>query len=345
MRGETGAVRYGRPETCEAWWGMKLPLCIVGCGMYAEAVLGNTRDVAGSFDLYFASRDRDKARRYCERFDGAGYFGSYEEAAASPDVQAMYFLTPHDAHVDNALMAAAHSKHVLMEKPIARTVEEALRMRDACADAGVRLMVAENHRFLPTVVRAKELLDSGEIGDLRAVNMTCDWFGDTGGWRNSLEMAGGGSFMDAGIHYADTLVLLGGMPEQLYAASPPRVLGKEGEDGISIVAHLSGGAIATIVFSNGTRLSDERLEIVVAGTQETLFFHPFGDAIERQSLDGGRLEPVGGLGGSSAMLMEFRASILEDREPVMSADEGIADLEVVLAAYRSVETRAPVAIS
>ena len=324
---------------------MKLAMCIVGCGMYADTVLGDTRDVAGGFDLYFASRDRDKARSYCEKFDGAGYFGSYEEAAASPDVQAMYCLTPHDVHVDNALMAAAHSKHVLVEKPIARTVEEALRMRRACADAGVKLMVAENHRFLPTVVRAKELLDSGDIGDLRAVNMICDWFGDTGGWRNSLDTAGGGSFMDAGIHYADTLVLLGGMPEMLYAASPPRVLGKEGEDGISIVAHLPGGAISTIVFSNGTQTSEERLEIVVAGTRETLLFDPFGDAIERLSLDGARIEPVGGPSGSSAMLMEFRASILEDREPAMSADEGIADLEVVLAAYRSVETRAPVALS
>ena len=324
---------------------MKLALCIVGCGMYAEAVLGNTRDVAGSFDFYFASRDLDKARSYADRFGGVGCFGSYEEAAASTDVKAMYFITPHGLHVDNALMAAAHSKHVLMEKPIARTVEEAMRMRRACADAGVKLMVAENHRFLPTVVRAKELLDSGDIGDLRAVNMTCDWFGDTGGWRNSLETAGGGSFIDAGIHYVDTLVHVGGMPELLYAAAPPRVLGKEGEDGISIVAHLPGGAIATIVFSNGTRLSDERLEIVVAGTKETLVFDPFGDEIERQSLDGGRMEPVGGLGGSSAMLTEFRASVLEDREPAMSADEGIADLKVVLAAYRSVETRAPVAIS
>ena len=322
---------------------MKLPLCIVGCGTYAATVLDDTADVAGSFDFYFASRDRDKAARYCERFGGAGYFGSYEEAAASPGVRAMYFLTPHDLHVDNALMAAAHSKHALVEKPIARTIEEAERMRDACANAGVKLMVAEQHRFLPAVVRAKELLDSGEVGGLRAVNMICDWFGDTGGWRNSLDAAGGGSFIDAGIHYVDTLVHLAGMPDMLYAASPPRVLGKEGEDGISIVAHLPGGAVATIAFSNGTQRSNERLEIVVAGTKETLAFHPFGDEIERQSLDGARVEAAGGLSGSSAMLMEFRRSILDDREPAMPAVDGIADLKVVLAAYRSVETRAPVA--
>ena len=324
---------------------MKLALCIVGCGMYAEAVLGNTRDVAGSFDFYFArprpGQGQELRRPVRRRWLLWQLRGGRREHRRQGDV----LHHSHGLHVDNALMAAAHSKHVLMEKPIARTVEEAMRMRRACADAGVKLMVAENHRFLPTVVRAKELLDSGDIGDLRAVNMTCDWFGDTGGWRNSLETAGGGSFIDAGIHYVDTLVHVGGMPDLLYAAAPPRVLGKEGEDGISIVAHLPGGAIATIVFSNGTRLSRERLEIVVAGTEETLLFDPFGDEIERQSLDGGRMEPVGGLGGSSAMLMEFRASVLEDREPAMSADEGIADLKVVLAAYRSVETRAPVAIS
>ena len=324
---------------------MKLPLCIVGCGAYAETVLGNTTDVAGSFDFYFASRDRDKARSYSERFGGAGYFGSYEEAAASPDVEAMYFLTPHGLHLDNALMAAAHSKHVLMEKPIARTVEEALRMRRAASEAGVKLMAAENYRFLPTVVRAKQLVDSGDVGDLRAVNVTCDWAGDTGGWRKSLEMSGGGSLIDGGIHLVDMLVHLGGMPELLYAAAPPRILDKEGEDGMAVVAHLAGGAVGTITFSNATRTTRSRVEVVVAGTEGTLVFEPLGDAIERQSLDGGRLEPVGGLGGSSAMLMEFRASILKDREPAMSANDAIDDLKVVLAAYRSVETRAPVALS
>ncbi len=324
---------------------MSHSLCIVGCGGYARKVLGYAADVRGSFRLYFASRDLEKARSYSEEFDGTGYFGSYEDAAASRDVDALYFLTPHSFHLENALMAAAHSKHVLMEKPIARTIEEARRMRDAAADAGVKLMVAENYRFLPTVIRAKELMAEGEIGDLRSISVTGDWAGVPGGWRNSLDLAGGGSFIDAGIHYVDILVNLGGMPRSVYAAAPPRTLGKEGEDGMALVAHLSGGAVGIMNFSNGTRRSRTLAEVSIAGTEATLTFEPYGDAIERETLDGRHLMPAHGPWGSSTMLMEFRSSILEDREPLMTADEAINDLAVVLAAYESVETAGPVTLS
>jgi predicted dehydrogenase len=324
---------------------MKLALCIVGCGGYARKVLDYTRDVADDFRFYFASRDPDKARRYSETYDGAGHFGSYEEAAASPDVDAMYFLTPHHLHRNNALLAAANSKHVLMEKPIGRTMEEAREMARAAGDAGVKLMVAENYRFLPAVSRARELMASGAVGDLRTINVVGDWAGVPGGWRNSAEMSGGGSFIDAGIHLVDVLVNLGGMPESLYAATPPRVLGKEGEDGMAVVAHLHGGAVGVISFSNGTRRSRARVEVVVAGTRETLTFDPYGDTIERESLQGRSAERLQGGRGSSAMLREFRASILEDREPAMSAEEGMKDLAVVLAAYRSVERGEPVSLS
>jgi predicted dehydrogenase len=324
---------------------MGLSLCVAGCGQYAATVLGCTEDVRGNFDLYFASRDTEKAKSYAERFGGVGYFGSYEAAAASPDVDAMYFLTSHNLHLDNALMAAAHFKHVLMEKPIARTIDEARRMRDVAREANVKLMVAENYRFLPTVVRAKELIASGEIGDLRSINVTGDWAGERGGWRNSWEMSGGGSFIDAGIHFVDIFVNLAGMPESLYAAAPPRTLGQEGEDGMALVAHLPGGAVGTINFSKGTRRSQRNNQVVVVGTEGTLTFEHYGDFIERESLGGRYLEPAHGPGGSSTMLMEFRSCILEDREPLMTADEAIDDLAVVLAAYESVDTGGPVRLS
>lgn len=324
---------------------MRLSLCIVGCGGYARKVMGYTRDVAGDFRFYFASRDPDKARLYAETYGGAGHFGSYEEAAASPDVEAMYFLTPHYLHLEHALLAAAYGKHVLMEKPIGRTIEEARQMAGAARDAGTGLMVAENYRFLPTIIRAKELMALGYVGNLRSVNVIGDWAGVPGGWRTSLEMSGGGSFIDGGIHLVDALVNLGGMPESLYAAAPPKVLGKDGEDGMAVVAHLPGGAVGTISYSNGTPRSRPKVEIVMAGTKETLTFDPFGETIERESLEGRTTEPVKGGTGSSAMLLEFRASIFEDREPAMSAEEGINDLSVVLAAYRSVERGWPISLS
>jgi predicted dehydrogenase len=327
---------------------MSLSLCIVGCGQYAATVLGDTEDVRGNFDLYFASRDIDKAKDYADRFGGVGYFGSYEAAATSPDVDAMYFLTPHNLHLDNALMAAANSKHILVEKPISRTLDEARRMRDSAREANVKLMVAEDYRFLPAVLRAKDLVASGEIGDLRSIVVTGDWEGARSGWRSSRETSGGGVFIDAGIHFVDLLVNLAGMPESLYAAALPQTLGKEAEDVMAVVAHLSGGTVGTINLSKQPRRIGRNNQVVVSGTDATLTFgtcEPYTDSIEKESLHGKYLVPAHGPSGSSNVLMEFRSCILEDREPLMDADEAINDLAVVLAAYESVETGEPVKLS
>ena len=144
---------------------MKLTMCIVGCGGYARNVLGDIHDMTDEFEFYFASRDIEKAQQYSEDFGGVGAFGSYEEAASDPRIQSLYFFTPHDTHLGNVKLAASHGKHILIEKPIARTLDEAQEMVRIARDAGVKLMVAENYRFLLTVDKAQEIMSQGRIGD------------------------------------------------------------------------------------------------------------------------------------------------------------------------------------
>jgi len=71
-------------------------------------------------------------------------------------------MTPHHVHVENALLASLHSKHIMMEKPIARTLDESRKIIAAARDAGVKLMVAENYRFLATVERSKAIIARGD---------------------------------------------------------------------------------------------------------------------------------------------------------------------------------------
>ena len=220
---------------------MTLSLCIVGCGNYARTVVEEVRDVDG-VELLFASRDVEKAKRFSEEFGGAGHFGSYEVAARDPRVDAMYFFTPHDLHLDNARLAARHFKHILMEKPIARTIAEAREMIRVAGEAGVHLMVAENYRFLPAVEKCKELLEQGAIGDLRLVQYQHEGYAEQTGWRTSVEATGGGVFIDGGIHAINAIVNLGGLPTEVYAAVPSKALRTEGEDGIVVTFRLPGGA-------------------------------------------------------------------------------------------------------
>ena len=106
---------------------MKPSICIIGCGEHAERVLSE-KDQSAEFNLYFASRDRDKAKAYSDKYKGLDYFEDYTQALTDNRIDAAYFLTPHNLHLSNVQLAAKNGKHVLMEKPIARNLEEALAM-------------------------------------------------------------------------------------------------------------------------------------------------------------------------------------------------------------------------
>jgi predicted dehydrogenase len=320
---------------------MTLSLCIVGCGSYARSVLNVVHDMTDEYEFYFASRDGAKAKEYCESFGGAGYFGSYEGAAADPRVQAMYFFTPHDMHPENVRLAARHSKHVLVEKPIARTVEEAREMVGVARGAGVKLMVAENYRFLPTVARVNQLLDEGAYGELRLIQVYNEDFRESPGWRASVESRGGGVFIDGGIHGVDILVNVGGFPERVFAMAPPQVhRNMDGEDGMVMMAGFPGGAVGFIYYSSSHPTNKVRQQVSVTFATGEISFDTYGSELRISTRDGESSEQLDGVRREDLrrMLREFRVCIAEDREPVMSGHEATKDLEVVLAAYRSAAT-------
>jgi predicted dehydrogenase len=259
---------------------MALSMCVVGCGGYARSVLDAVAGMTDEFSLYFASRDEARAKQYCEEYGGSGYFGSYEDAASDPRIESMYFFTPHDLHLENARLAAENGKHVLMEKPIARTIAEAEELICAPHEADVRLMIAENYRFLPGVDRAKELMAAGEIGDLTAINIRHAGFYRPGGWRRSQERTGGGVFIDGGIHPVDIMVNVGGFPERVSAQFPIKIhMDSEGEDGIVMMARLPGGVVGSLTYSAATPTNRRDTWVSITGSKANLEFDPFGDEI------------------------------------------------------------------
>ena len=225
---------------------MSLGICVVGCGRFARTFASEVVSRASpvsedGIELFFASRDAGKARAYCRRFRGAGWFGSYEAAASDPRVHGMYLCTPHHLHLEHAALAARSGKHILVEKAIARTLDEGERMIEEAANAGVKLMVAENFRYMPVARKATELVHGGAIGRIRLIQIQEEThFGD--GWRADSETMGGGVLIDGGIHSVAMLIDLGGMPEEVYASSLPRSLEDlSGEDGAVVMARLRHG--------------------------------------------------------------------------------------------------------
>jgi predicted dehydrogenase len=103
----------------------RLGLAILGCGWIARRHATAARALRRDLDFFFASRDPGEAEFYRSTFGAAAAFGSYEAALRAPEVDGVVICTPHDRHVDDVLLAAAHGKHVLVEKPIARRLDEA----------------------------------------------------------------------------------------------------------------------------------------------------------------------------------------------------------------------------
>ncbi len=326
---------------------MPLSLCFAGCGRYARNVAAGLSSMQDQVELFFASRDRDKADEYCRTFDGRDAFGSYEEAAGDPRVEAMYFFTPHHLHCENTLMAARHSKHVLVEKPISRSLDEAQRMIGAARDAGVTLMVGENARFMPVVRKCKELMDQGAIGSLRLVQVQAEQRHAPADWRRSLEMNGGGALIDGGIHAVDNLVYLAGMPTSIYAATLPKVLHQlEGEDGIVVMTRFTDGATGLINFSWGNASGSGRPWAAVTGSEGRIRFELGNPAWLTLETGEGQQEfhftdPAASW---RDMVAEFADAIRQGRRPSPSGEDGMRDLEVVLKAYESARTGAPVAL-
>lgn len=316
---------------------LKLRLCVVGCGNFARTfarAMGALRD---EVELVFASRDLSRAEAYARRFNGSRAFGSYEEAASDDRVDAMYLCTPHHLHREHAVMAARGGKHILVEKPIARTLEEGQEIVSQAQQLGVTLMVAENYRFMPTVRCAKQLIESGTIGALRSVQLQEEAFFRPDQWRNNRALNGGGVLIDGGIHKVDILIYLVGMPEHIFAAAlPPGLADVEAEDGLVMMSRNPSGVVGVINHSWTSVKLPVPPWVAVNGTGGRIFFEVGGlwvkvdDGSKERTL---RFEDH--RDGLAPMVREFRDSIAERREPLTGGAAGLDDLLVVLKTYES----------
>ncbi|MEK3883549.1 Gfo/Idh/MocA family oxidoreductase [Paenibacillus sp. PL2-23] len=162
-----------------------------------------------------ASRNLDKAKEAAEAHGIAKAYGSYEELLADEAIDAVYIPLPNHMHKEWAIRAAEAGKHVLCEKPIALNAEEAAEMKEACEKAGVQLLEAFMYRCHPRYETIREVIQSGEIGQLRGIRsaFTFNNAGDAANVRYRKEW-GGGSLYDVGCYPINAArLLMGQEPE------------------------------------------------------------------------------------------------------------------------------------
>ncbi len=249
----------------------------IGVGMVGHAFMGAVHSHAWRtahrfFDLpvtpelaVLGGRDLARTKAAAAKFGFASVQTDWRELVNSPDVQIVDICTPGDSHCEIAVAALEAGKHVLCEKPLANTVEEAELMTaaaEAAKERGVRSMVAFNYRRVPAIAYARKLIEAGRLGEIRHVRALYlqDWLSDENApmtWRLRKDKAGSGSLGDLGAHIVDaTQYLVGDLLTGVSALTKTFVTKRPDESGEKIddvtvddaavfFGRFASGAIAT----------------------------------------------------------------------------------------------------
>jgi predicted dehydrogenase len=257
---------------------------------------------------------------------------------AGADIDAVDICLPHHLHRDAIVAAAEAGKHILCEKPLCLSADEAADVREAVTKAGVTLMCAHNQLFMPAVAKAKELLEAGTIGTVYEVRTTDSFYNDfdpsSMGWRASAKTSGGGELIDTGYHPTYLMLhLAGGKPVEATAMlSTHRLKFMEGEDSAQVLIRFDNGVVGQLVTSWAYQpaTSTERFSAVGELGSLTSDGTTLSYTLRTGESETFSFEPVDTF---TAEIGHFAGALTDRTRPIHTEEEGIAVLGILLAAY------------
>ena len=326
---------------------------VIGCGVIGPvhgAVLSalDTAELVACCDII-----PERAQAFAERFGVPDWYTDASKIFERDDIDSVSICTPHYLHVPMTVDAARAGKHVMTEKPMAMNSQEATDAIMACREAGVKFAVCFQNRFNPATQQAKAAIEQGLLGDIVSIHGTCEWYRapeyyDDSPWRGKWSTEGGGVLINQAIHTLDLVLYLGGKVSGVMASvgtlGHPTI---EVEDVASIVLRYSSGAIGSFYATNCAYPSKD-VSVDVIGTRGSITIE--GQEIAAfETMDGAELPaiPVNGFSGSDAVgkayygsshglaIEDYIQAILEDRDPMITGEEGRKAIDVLSAIYRS----------
>jgi len=217
----------------------------IGLGRMAANVAGDWANQRNGELYAVASRSVERAEKFASRFGAAKAYGSYAELLGDPQVDAVYVATPHSVHTRDGLAVIAAGKPLLMEKAFTATLDGAQQLVHAAREAKLFAMEAMWTRFQPAIVKARELINEGAIGEVRTVHVDLGVARpvDASDRLFALEL-GGGTLLDLGVYVVNFAHMILGKPEHVTASG---IIGETGVDvESSLLLEYDGGKTALL---------------------------------------------------------------------------------------------------
>jgi 1,5-anhydro-D-fructose reductase (1,5-anhydro-D-mannitol-forming) len=327
-------------------WGM-IGAGTIGREWMAAAIAAQPDGVLAAI----ASSDEERARRFADERGIAKAHASVDDLLNDPDIDVVYISTTNEWHKPQTIAAAMAGKHVLCEKPLALTLEDALEMVAACESAGVVLGTNHHLRNAATHRKMRELIAEGAIGEVQAARVFHAVYlpAHLQSWRVNRPESGGGVIFDITVHDVDTLrFVLSDEIEEVAAMTAAQGMGQGVEDAVMGVMRMQSGALAQFHDSFTTRHAYTGVE--VHGTEGSLYARgvmtqqPSGTVTLRR--DGVEEDvPVAHENLYERSVRLFNAAVRGEGVPAATAEDGVKSLQVALAVRRAAQTGETVKLS
>jgi predicted dehydrogenase len=335
----------------------KVKVGLLGSGFVADLHAAAFQMVPDAEVIAVASPSPGKANRFAKERGIPHAFTDYRELLALKDINLVTLGIPNHLHARATLDAAQAGKHVVCEKPLCRTLEEADQMIDACRKAGVLLLYAEELCFAPKYVRAKKLVDEGGLGKVFLVKQSEEHFGPHMPWFWDVNLSGGGVLLDMGCHSIEYARWVFGKPKvkSVYATMGVHVHADKtrGEDHSICIVEYEGGQVGLAENSWAKQGGvDDRCEIygsagftradLLRGSSLLTYSEGgYGYAVEKAATTRGytftMFEEAWNYGFPQEMAHFVRCVQGKDT-PVETGEDGREVLKIIYAAYESAGT-------
>jgi predicted dehydrogenase len=284
--------------------------------------------------------DLDEARRTKTAQDhGCLSFSRYEEMLKCPEFDVAYVMTPSGTHAALGELAAKAGKHVITTKPMDLTVRRCDELIQACAGAGVKLVVDFESRYFPKMRQLKAALEAGELGRLIMGEARCKWwrtqqyYQHMGGWRGTWKMDGGGALANQSIHVIDALVWMCGLPSKVTARVGTFGHEIETEDLGMAMLEFESGAVGFVLGTTTYALNDQ-FGIEVHGSLGSASTVKNWTNLEVKFADGRtQLAAAVPEGPPRTAAEDMVLSIREGKTPHSSGEEGRKSIQLLEAVY------------
>ncbi len=337
----------------------KLKIGIVGCGTIADIHALAINESSNALLVSAFSRNKKNAKQFGEKYQ-ITWFTDWDLFISDNELDAVSICTPNGTHLDYGKKAAEANKHIILEKPIEVTLARARALITVCKKNKVQLAVIYQSRFQDGMYELKRQIDQGKIGKLIMGDAYIKWYRsqeyyDSGAWRGTFKLDGGGVLINQAIHTIDLLQWLVGPVNTIFGQTGTFDHKRlEGEDNASAVLRFKNGAIGVIQASTSVQPSQSRRieihgekgSIIINGDEIVVFTTDDSDSLneKKEIPSSGSSSPLGGFSiePHKKQIEAITDAIHNKRTPVVSGEDSLRSLEIVLALYESAKTNTKV---